>query len=392
MKRNILVAALLWLPSCLLAQPTIDTLLLQIARNNPIIKSAGYSADAHKAESRVGLTPPNPSVEFGKMPSIKQGGGYKTVYGISQGFEFPTVYLKKAALAKSNAKLADTDAAIIRQEVMLEAKTTIIELLHANQMVTVYTERVTQAQKVNQWFETLVQKGEVSVIDLNNSKLRLMHLQTSKREWEATANTLQLKLNWLNGGTTTSITSISETTLQAVPTLESILAKANELDARICYALVGQDVAGKELALAKNQWLPEFEIAFESEETSDEGFRGFKFGLSVPLWGNVGSVKAAKFRVNAAESLMQSRRMEVENEYLSGYSYAESILAQINQIKAETEASNNLPLLQKALELGSISSIDYYNEVTFLYEVTDKLMELERDYQISIAALTRYEL
>ncbi|MBN1989240.1 MAG: TolC family protein [Bacteroidales bacterium] len=392
MKRNILVAALLWLPNCLLAQPTIDTLLLQIARNNPIIKSAGYSADAHKAESRIGLTPPNPTLGFGKMPSIKQGGGYKTVYGISQGFEFPTVYLKKAALAKSNAKLADTDAAIIRQEVMLEAKTTIIELLHANQMVTVYTERVTQAQKVNQWFETLVQKGEVSVIDLNNSKLRLMHLQTSKREWEATAYNLQLKLSWLNGGVATSMAAVADTSAQAVPALDAVLAKAHNTDARLAIVTNEKDVAGKELSLARHQWLPELEIAFESEETSGEGFRGLKFGIALPLWGNAGTVKAARLKVSAAESLLVSKTMEVENEYRSNYSYAESILNQINEIKADFDAHNNLPLLQKALELGSISSIDYYNEVTFLYEVTDKLMELERNYRISIAALTRYEL
>ena len=49
-------------------------------------------------------------------------------------------------------------------------------------------------------------------------------------------------------------------------------------------------------------------------------------------------------------------------------------------------------LLNKALELGQISTIDYFNEMNFLYESKLALMSLEKDMYLLKAELQRFNL
>lgn len=56
------------------------------------------------------------------------------------------------------------------------------------------------------------------------------------------------------------------------------------------------------------------------------------------------------------------------------------------------EGLNNTPLLEKALRLGEISSIEFFMEITYFYEAEDKYLDLENEYQRTVAELLKYQL
>ena len=74
------------------------------------------------------------------------------------------------------------------------------------------------------------------------------------------------------------------------------------------------------------------------------------------------------------------------------YQQTLSIKSQLDELRKALKSNNNLELTQRALEAGEVSVIDFFNEVTFLYEITDKVFDLELQYARRYAELHRFEL
>jgi outer membrane protein, heavy metal efflux system len=53
---------------------------------------------------------------------------------------------------------------------------------------------------------------------------------------------------------------------------------------------------------------------------------------------------------------------------------------------------DNAFLLDKALRLGQISTIEYFMELSYYYTAYDKYLHIEYEYQQAIAALYKYQL
>ena len=56
------------------------------------------------------------------------------------------------------------------------------------------------------------------------------------------------------------------------------------------------------------------------------------------------------------------------------------------------EQQRNIELLNKALDAGQISVIEYFTEVSTLYQSRETLLQLEKDYRTATAQIYRYEL
>jgi len=77
-----------------ISQESINKIHSAIEENSPGIAALRAQFEYDKAKARTDLLPPNPTVEFGRFPAA-QGAGVKQAWGVSQHFEFPTVYAKR---------------------------------------------------------------------------------------------------------------------------------------------------------------------------------------------------------------------------------------------------------------------------------------------------------
>jgi hypothetical protein len=180
--------------------------------------------------------------------------------------------------------------------------------------------------------------------------------------------------------------------LPELPPKNILIANYFVNDSRLIALDYMNEVAEQNRQLVKQQGLPDLNIGFQSEQTDAEHFRGFKAGVSIPLWGNLGKSKAAKIRVNASQAERQSRVEILQMEYDEIYLKAISVKSQLDELKKALNSFNNINLMQRALEAGEISVIDLYNELAFLYDLTDKINELELEYAKYYAELHRFDL
>ena len=112
----------------------------------------------------------------------------------------------------------------------------------------------------------------------------------------------------------------------------------------------------------------------------------------MPLWENKNQVAHAKALVNAAEARrvdgIQKFYIEVKNQYSRAIGLNE--IAQ--NYRKLLNSSNSADLLQKALDAGEISLLNYFTEIALYYNTVNLALEAERDFQKSVAELLAVEL
>lgn len=390
MNRIISFLMLLLISTASFAQMGMNDALKQIEANNPTIKALQAQANNIKASLRTNSTPPNPNVEGGRFPAV-DGTGIKYAWGVSQSFEFPTVYSLRNQLAKTSDVLADASFNAARQDELLSAKVTIIELVHTMQVLRELQNRKTFAQKMLSIIEKKVDAGNATSLDINKAKLKLVEEVQNVKHYEAKVNLLSSKLEMLNGG---NELPISEAIFLDNPLeqKDTILNRFKQNDPRYTSLEQTVEVAMQNQKLVKHQGLPNLNVSYESEQTDAEHFRGFRAGISIPLWGNSGARRAATMNLSATQTQEQSQRLMLEMEFEENYLETLSLKSQLTDLQEAIKGFNNLHLLQKALEVGQVSTIEFFNEVTFLYAITDKVLALELDYAKSFAMLHKFEL
>lgn len=390
MKRILSILIIAAFATTALAQSGINDALVQIEENNPTIKSLRAHFDYAKADVRTDLAPPNPTIEGGRFPSV-EGTGIKYAWGVSQNFEFPTVYAKRSKLAKVNDKFADAGYNAARQEVLLNAKHTILESIHTKCMLAEFRRREVFARNMLAIMQKKLDAGQSTIMDLNYAKLRVTEITQSMKDFEAQTDIMAKRISVLNGNLPITI-SDSVLILSPLPPKDSLMAQYIVNDPRRIALDYMVDMAQQNKQLVTHQGLPELSIGYESEKNDAEHFMGFRAGLSIPLWGNVGKSRAAKIKLNATQSEKQSQVELIQLEYDELYLKANSAKARLDELKQALADYNNLTLLRRSLESGQVSIINFFNEITFLYDITDRIMALELEYAKYYAELYRYEL
>lgn len=371
-------------------QESVTDILASIEANNPTIAVLKAQLDYQKAEARTNLLPPNPTIEGGRFPAV-EGAGIKYAWGVSQSFEFPTVYAKRNQLAKTNDKLADVNFKAARQEILLQATHVILEYIQAKRMLTELDHRQKLASNMLDIIQKKVDAGQATAMDLNNARLRLVEETQKASGMRSHKNILHRKMVMLNGGQELDATD-SLLLLLPLGEKDTIFNQFAHTDPR--FAATQQEVALAEQnkSLVTHQGLPELNIGYQSEQTDTEHFTGFKAGLSIPLWGNSRNRRAAAIKLSLSQAQAHSQRVMLEQEFEELYQQTVSTKAQLDELQKALTSNNNLELTRRALETGEISVIDFFNEVTFLYGLTDRVMELELEYAKLYSELHRFEL
>jgi len=391
MRRYIISITLIISANLCFAQSWIETALKEVEQNNPNIKSGLLWKDAKQAESKMDITPENPFVSAGWFPAEDKGAGTKKTWGVSQTFNFPTVYFQKVKRGNTTRAIAETEFRMLRQEVLLDAKVTMLEFIYEKRLNEKLKDRVLQTEQLVLWFKKRLETGDASALDYNNTQARLLEINDRLLNSNATIEGLITKLHTLNGGNSVAI----KDSIDAIPTLpygDSIIADIKSNDPRFLLLALNTQQSMQNLSLAKHQRLPNFEIGYESEQTKVETFRGVKVGLSIPLWGNAGQVKTAKANKLATEAEVKTVESQLNEEIEQLHIATQNSLKRSQNLKDYIKVDNSYSLLKKSLEMGNISVINFFNEVEYLFELNEKLIEAEKDFAVGVAKLERYKL
>ena len=158
-------------------------------------------------------------------------------------------------------------------------------------------------------------------------------------------------------------------------------------------ALQGESDAAKvQLSASRQGWLPRLEVGYRRNTETRHPLNGVVVGFSFPLFENRHKVKAAKSQALSTEYTRENASLQAASALWQLYEEASLLSRSIEEYRETFARQRDLALLRKALDGGEISMIEYFVEVSVVYQSQDNLLQLENQYQKAMARLYKSKL
>ena len=385
-----LLSLLIWLPTE--AQIEIETLLIEIENNNRTLMALRDHIEAEKLGNKTAIYLPNPEVEYTHLRGNPSEIGNEITYAVSQSLDFPTAYIFKNKISGLKNENLETLYRSERLNILLAAKQYAIELTYYNALLKDYKRRVETAQIITDSYQKKYDEQGVNAIERNNVYMNLIASINAKEKIEIERNAIINRLKALNGGQEI-IYEESEIFITPLPSnFTDWYNEAESLNPELQYLNKQINISKEQVKLNKALGLPKLSAGYVDERVLGEKMRGITVGISIPLWENKNIIKQAKAEVRSHESLLADNKIQFFNRLEELFQKSVTLLNTALQYRNALATYNNESLLRKALESGEISLLTYLLEIEFYYDAFNNMLEVERDYAISVAELTAITL
>lgn len=389
----IIFTALSLMTGGLSAQTSMDNVLRSVEENNKDIQANGQLTQSLKLESRIDNNLPDPSVTYSHLFGNKEGMGFTGEFIASQSFDFPTLYVQKHKLTKAKYAGLDKQAMAFRQQILLQAKEICLDLVLLNQQKSLLATRLRNAEQLSALYATRLERGDANILETNKINLELLNAKTEARMNETARIAKLQELATLNGGSAIEFNDTTYATVLEIVSFEELRLEALESDPTLQTLRSNQATAVRQMSVNKAKGLPSFELGYRMNPSSGgERFNGFLVGISIPLFSNRNNVKLAKAQARYAEMQLESSSFTVESELRQLYNESVALKHSMDEYQGVLDGQNNLVLLNKAIQSGQISMIEYFVDVTTFYQSMQNYMQLQNQYQKALARLYKYRL
>lgn len=373
------------------AQSDLKEILQAVENNNLSLKSQNVFIESQKIGYKTETNLANPELAFEKNFSDIDGNPYEIL--ISQDFEFPTVYFQKSKIKKAKTSNLENIRQQSRQDILLSAKKTCLNLIYQNKRKAQLTSRYENAQKLVLFFKKKLEQGDANILEMNKVKIVLLNIKNQLQLCNTQVSNLKEELKQLNGGNTIEFNS----KLYPTELIDEDFAKI-EMDVlnntpNLNKMKADMDIASQQTSLAKNQVLPKLNLGYRYLNSDiQKSFNGINLGISIPLWESRNKVKFAKLNQLSHESQYYSEEKQVMSETQKNYRKYQGLKASLAEYQLILDGSNMNELLKKALDFGQISSIEYFMESIYFYESYDTYLQVEKEYHLAVADLLKHQL
>ncbi len=394
MKKKFILIKLFVLAFCInaKAQSTIETVLTDIGKNNKTILANTQFWEAQKLQYKTGLTPNNPTVEYDYLFGSPVGAGNQTDFTVAQSFDFPTAYIKKNQLAKQQTAQTEFQLTSQRQNVLLDAKKICIQLVYRNKLQSQLTQQKQNTQKYLSDFKNRLVKGEGNILEVNKAQLQLIEINKQFQENSSIIAQLNQQLTALNGGNQITFTDTIYPVLQNIPAFEQLETEYENADPLRKILEKEKLITQKQVEVSKAMWLPKIEAGYHYQGILGQTYNGIHTGISIPLWENKNTVKLQKSKLLFADLELQDHRNEHYYEIKQLYEKYTNLKITLTEYQTIFATLNNTTLLNKALSLGQISTIEYFMEANYYNTAFNSYLQTEKEYHEAIAELYKYQL
>lgn len=374
----------------LLVQPLAqnsEALMKLVLEQNKKLKVAREYLQLSILEAGTGNTPPDPEVEFGYLFGKPSDLGNRIDFGITQELDFPTAYFNRSTLKKIKTSQAELEYILTRQEVLHQAKQLWIEQIHLNQLLLLLGERLHQAQTIQYHMEQKLEAGEANILELSQSRLMVASLEGELEEVLTMAEELRIALAEITGGVDLEIEAANFP--PPLPIVADSMLEAYRLSPYVQYYHQELQKKEAEKKLAVSNHLPKLSAGYYSESVTDAAFRGFRVGVSVPLWEKANTVNRAKSEVAFAEAEVDRFTFQQEKEVRQKLNKLNSFRTRAQKLEEALGAVNSLALLATSLENGEISMSEYFYTSDFYFRNQAQLLGYKRDLLLQEADLLK---
>ena len=371
---------------------TVNEVLESVKQNNFALKASEQTKNSAISSIKSTNNLSNPEVGF----EYHEGANvYGNKYGISvtQKFEWPGLYKNRSDVNKALINVENTKQLSEYLNVLLDAKQLCIQIINLNRKLKVQETVVANITKLYSEYEKGFNHGEISILDINKLKIELLNTKRAYDELVSQRAGLFEKLTSLNGNKEIeNLSSLYDYPTQSLESLDYYLAEVIKYDPSYLTLVANLDASNKNLSSAKMGWLPDLALSYKYSNEMGSKFNGFAVGVSVPIFANRNKVSASKSELIAAELTQKDVLAELESAIKTDYSHIVTAKSQIHSYNNVLESGNNEKMLQKALEGGQISLLDYLLELRYFLEAQQTLLDLEFEYNTLMTDLNKYQL
>ncbi len=344
-----------------------DEVISAALQNHPLAKAAAFNVQAKKHGEKSAVNIPNPEINT-ESPT----GDFYTI-GITQTFEFPTVYARQKQAAKTETSLEKTGQLVQANDLRYQVRALYLEaqlaVFQAQQWVQRDSFYQAMATSANRQFSA----GEIDFLQktLLENEAGKVRLERLGMDLKVAAARQQL---------------VTFTGLNDLGNLAPLLADTAGLNAAQSLAdnpslrFQQQSVqrAAQQIDLAKSRALPNFSLGYlnQAAQNSPIDYR-FRASIGVPLWAGQyqGEIKAAQAERSAAQA-----RSEAESQSLAMQQQRSRVEALMALAQVQFYENEALPrsraLISAAMRMQEAGQIDYIATLRIL----DEAYAIQREY------------
>lgn len=370
----------------------IEELLNEIEQNNAELKSYQSFIEGQQLENRSNNNLPDPQLSAYYLPFGEHQGNDYTEFEISQSFEFPTVYAVRNKWNVLKADQLQTAFTKKRQEILLKAKRGLINLYILQKQEYIEVNRKKQSKQVHEQMQELFNKEQVGILDLNKAKVAWIQEQFVVEQLQAEIQNQITMLQTLNGEQSLELDNLQLEIPFELQTIETIWNEKLAKDPKLLELQANEVSALQNVKLEKNKILPNLALGYNYQGVNGNNYSGVYGGLSIPLWSSKNKVKAAQanYEFQQSSSLVVNQLLYAELQQV--YNQYQLLFSKYTEYQNTIGNLNSEDLLFKAYSLGEYSFLEYFMEVQFYRNATDKMLQMEKELQLIQAQLLIHQL
>jgi cobalt-zinc-cadmium efflux system outer membrane protein len=387
MRKGIILIAIMILSGYMYSQTPMDALLEIIGQNNKSIKTSQGQVEANNIRQKTGIFLPNPTIEYNYMTGTPSEVGNKTDFGVTQSFDFPSVYILQNKIAGLHGNANQFMLLSKRQEVLRQAAELYTELVFINK----YAKLLKRLQNTTNQFvsglKTKFELGAIDAMEYSQKKWLESVLLVKIRQNELRKQTLTKQLTGLNGGIPLAVNDTVYPSLEPLPVLDTVINRILVRNPDLNFIQGQQSIREKEIQLAKSRWLPKFEAGYYSESTLMSELKGLHLGMSIPLWENANTVKRTKSEARLINLQWEEYRNGLYYEVSSLYEQWNMSQVSLEEIRTGIVAIDFNMYLNILLKEGKIEASRFFYDLSGWLAINEMYLSGELDMNLAYIRL-----
>lgn len=388
---SLLIVIVLTFCSTMLKAQQFKEVYEEILKNNTSLFAFEKQLDSEKIANYLGLTPSNPEVDFAYLWGTPSNIGNRINFNVTQSFDFPSVYYYKKQIADGRTDQAKIKFDIEKKKLFLQVKKICVDIVYYSLLKQELQNKLEIMENISNSYQVKYDKGEIGIIELNNTKLNLLDSKNDLEKADLEIEVLLSELSVLNGGKAIQVRDTAFQNIIIPDSFDTWYLSIENNNYEMNYIKQEISISEKQIKLSKSQWIPKFSVAYQSEMILGTNLQGIGLGISIPLWENKNEVKSPRAQSKALQLMEEDSKIQFYNSLKNKYLKLQNLQKYFLTYNEQLEEFNTINLLKSALDSGEISFLDYWVEQKIYYDSKVKILDFERELQMTYAELQLWE-
>ena len=331
------------------------------------------------------------------------GGNTDNALSVSQGIEFPTVYIARHKQLKAETQMERSRLNVIKQDLTSEVRSAYHQLVYENEVLHLLQRQDSILDRYIATATSKMKAGETR--KLEQLAAERMHRENELEIASAMSNIEGRQLQLASLINSAETITPADHSLQPLDFVQKGFNYGQTPDGQLAQDRI--TVADKAVSVAKNGYAPNLSLALRNQlvisswnpynvdrsRFKEGNFFGFEVGVGVPLFygATKAKVKAAKRDREIAELEMKQEQQAKQREYQAALSKCNSTFVRMKYYQEEgAEKDKELERLSGLeYENGEISYIEYMEALKNCTDFHMKKAAAINDYNQSVIALEK---